>query len=425
MAVYRSEVSWGPVTWSFSSPSDSRPSLYFSAHDDNTRWGIQALASFEAVGMGPSEVRSIFVLTFDVPDDPGSGSLISGTNTLFAPPGDNGALFLGGNTIAIEKDEAADELRFITPAGTEIRSLTSFGANDASKLRVHAMGYSLQRLNALVDTAHEEDWTNFYSKEDGTNFRGAALTDDKPGIWSGWTYGAVGANPLTFQESQQVAGYRTGMSYAVAQGLRDLANRRYRIWEGGDTVDAGPGSGLAIDEAEAREHGILFATYVYGTSMDTVRYRKSFDKGASWTEGTVYNAGGTSNNSPNVEWHEGRLWAVWHNGTSILQSFSRDFGTTWSTPVTLSITGTNPKLLISHKHGLQWYFYLDGANLMLLRSDNFGATFIDGSPITVATAIGAQTVGAAFGPDESILVGYIVSNTWTQKRSQDLGRTWS
>ena len=428
MPVFRAEITWGPVTFSQPADNNAVPLLAFSAFDDNDTWGLSVFMQFEEVPLFSSnfENHARFQIRHLLGNDPTLGSFPAGTTEISAGAGDNGAAFLNGGTLAIEKDTDADELRFITPVGTITRTLTEFGMNDLSPLRVHAMGHHVVRLVTTVDVNYELDWTNFYSSEDGTPFRGAAMTAAAPGIWGDFVTVVNAGTPMDFAEAQQATEYHTQIDYDhPGDSPRATMTRRYRVWLGGDTVDAAPGAADSLDAARAEEHGIVFAIYVLTNDAEQVKFRRTHDRGESWEEATVYSVGGTSNTAPTIEWLDGRLYAVWHNGTDILQSISLDLGKSWSTAMSIGITGTNPRLLIQEEHGLQYYFYIDSGALKLLRSGNFAAEYIDASPITVVASLDDQTVAAEIGPDGGVIVGYIASNSWQQVRSSDLGRTWS
>lgn len=432
--VYRTEVSVDPpvVTGPALSATEfgTRPAIFISAGDGNENWAIEARLAYHSYGAGPVffEYRAEFYFYFAVTGlgDPGTGSFVSGTFFLVEADGNNGAAITSGFTMAIEKDEALDELRFVTPLGTVTKSLSTFSALDGTPLRMDGMAHQFVRPNGGGDGSAQWDWFDFYSKIDGTNFRGAALSDTAPGSWSGWTdvtFGSPIGAIANSANSQEPTRYRTKFTYIGADGARSGGSRQWRTWTGGDSVDTGPG-GEALDAARAPEHGAIWAAYVYPSTRDVLNDRRSFDHGGSWTEGEIYNAGGTTNSSPNIVWNSGKLVAVWHNGTDILQSVSRDMGTVWGTPVTLSLMGTNPRMIV-RADGLAFYFYIEGSDLKLARSADFGASFLDSPAILVAAGVSAQTVAAQFGSDGSIVVGWIAGGAWTQVRSKDLGLTFA
>lgn len=433
--VYRTEITFAGITVVGPALSatefGTRPSVFFSAYDDTNEWAIEARLAYHAYSSLPVlyEYRAEFYfyhLTGAFMGDPATGSFVAGTFSLVDADGNNGAPITAGFTLAIEKDFDSDALRFVTPLGTVTHTLTSFGALDLSALRLDSVAHQFVRSNTGADGQDNWGWQNAYSKQDGTNFLGAALTTGAPGIWSLWTdvtFGFPVGSIVRSTNAQDPTRYDTAMFYAAADGVRSAGNRQWRVWLGGDTVDATLG-GSVVDMTEAPEHGRLWAAYPDPASATTLKARDSDDKGGHWREVTVAMAAAAVQ-APSINWYAGRLYAVWQQGASIVQAVSLDLGTTWSTPVTLALTGTSPRHLVHPKHGLSFYFFCDGADLKVRRSGNFGTEWIDGAPILVAAGIGAQTVAAQVAPDGSLIVGYISGGAWQQVRSSDLGVTWS
>lgn len=435
MPVYRTEASFDGIA--ITGPTltaaefGTRPSVYISAYDDSSVWALEARQAFHSFGSSPviferrAEFHAYFNVTFN--GDPALGTFVSGGSSIVQADGNNGAAIAAGFTMAIEKDEALDQLRFVTPLGTLTKTLSSFGSLDASPLRMDSMAHQFIRSNTGADGSSQWDWFNFYSKNAGVNFRGAALSAVKPGVWSGLTdvtFGSPVGPIANSANSQETTRYRTRMTYAAADGARSGGSRQWRLWTGGDTVDAGPSTASLLDMTRAPEHGTLWAAVTYQADLGVVNVRRSFDSAETWTDATAYSAGGTSNNSLSVNWHAGRVWLTWYDGSSILQSSSFDLGVSWGTPVTLAITGTNPRHLVSPQ-GLSWYFVVDGGNLVVYRSGDFGQTFLDGSPILVVAGVETQTVSAEIMPNGALVVGYIAASAWTQVTSLDWGRSFS
>lgn len=433
--VYRTEVTIEGVTvvtpTLSSTQFGTRPAIFISASDDTNVWALEARLAYHAYSSLPvlyelrAEFYAYFAVTYN--GDPATGSFVSGTSSIFEADGANGAAITAGFTMAIEKDEALDQLRFVTPLGTLTKTLSAFETPDDSRLRMNGMAHQFVRPN--IGSASGSDnfgWKDFFGKENGTNFQGTALTTTDPGSWSGWTDVTFGfpTGPIANNvNAQNATRYDTSFSYTAADGTRSGGSRQWRTWTGGDSLNAS--GDLVVDMTHAREHGAHWAAYTYPMTSSILNYRRTFDKGASWLEGVIYSAGGANNRSPSITWYYGRLIAVWHDGTSIVQSISSDAGATWGSPVAVIATGTNPRHIIDPAHGVGFYFYFSGTDLLLQRSGDYGASFIDASPITVASGIGTQTIGAAFGPDGSVIVGYVTGGIWTQLRSTDYGRSWS
>lgn len=433
--VYRVEVTIEGVTVVTPTLSGTqfgtRPAIFISASDDNEVWALEARLAYNAYSTFPVlyELRAEFYAYFNVTynGDPGAGSFVAGAFSILDADGNAGAAITAGFTMAIEKDEAADELRFVTPLGTLTKTLSAFETPDDTRLRMNGMAHQFVRPNIGAASGSDNfGWKDFFGKEDGTDFQGAALTTTDPGSWSGWTDVTFGfpTGPIANNvNAQNATRYDTSFSYAAADGTRSGGSRQYRTWTGGDSLNSS--AAQVIDMTHAREHGAHWAAYAYPMATDTLKYRRTFDKGGSWLEGNIYAAGGANNRSPSITWYYGRLIVVWHDGASIVQSISSDAGATWGSPVSVIATGTNPRHIIDPAHGLGFYFYIAGTDLLLLRSGDYAASFLDGTPITVVTGIDPQTIAAQFGPDGSLIVGYIAGGVWTQLRSTDYGRSWS
>lgn len=428
--VYRVEGSFDSIA--IAGPAQSatengtQDSIFISVYDDTNEWAIEARRAWHAYSSGPViyEYRAEFYFYFLVGfGDPGGGSFVAGTFSLVDADGNNGAPISSGFTMAIEKDEAADQLRFVTPLGTVTHSLSGFGALDASKLRLLCVAHQFARSNTGANSSDSFDWYNIYSKEDGTSFRGTALSTTAPGIWSDWVEVIFGfpTGPIAnYTTTQGATRYTTAFTYVGADAPRSIGSRIWREWLGGDTVDAGPGTTLS-EMAWLKEHGPLVAAAIL--SPTTVSWERSYNRGVDWESGTIHV--GTAPANISLQWYRHRLISLWEDAGSIVQALSYDLGTTWESAVPLSLTGTNPKLLIDPDSGTAFYFYMNGSDLHLKRSGTLGADFIDAVQIVVAASIDVQTITAQFASDKSIVVGYIASGSWEQRRSRDWGETWA
>jgi hypothetical protein len=358
---------------------------------------------------------------------------------------DGGASFFAGGTIALEKDFDNNLLNFVTPAGTIVVPLDTvpgvgFTTNKPLSKNSLQSGlfHSGARYNDTLTWSETTNWRDFWIKSGGVKVTGSPMTAADPGSWDpavtnnriilfplgypetiyGQTTDLPGIytqNTLTFQSEFLYIPNPTSFYYG---GQQD-----YRRWK----FPTHPGAPGAV-AVTLREHGPIFASYISsgGSSLDTVSLRRTFDNSVTWVTADIAISGSGTNDSPNLAWNGQRLDAVWHNSVSgILQSSSTDLGATWSNPLSISITGTSPKFLVDSNHGIQYYFYQDASfNLQLVRSADYGSTFIDSTPLLVASAIGAQTVAGEFASDGSLLVGYTISGVWTQVRSRDGGLSW-
>lgn len=348
---------------------------------------------------------------------------------------------LGGGTLTLTKDFAHDILTATSPLGTITLTLSDLdpfvSPSYNNNVPIIPWGYGAQFAMGPPTTSppfsqipvdDEVKFSNIVAKQNGTTYQTIALTPGDPGHW--WVNNTTVFDPLVGNVNGPTSPYWSLTQETLDQKITgsltsgELPTRFtiYGFWRN-LTLPGSPG----LASTRAPDHGAIWSAYVDPTNAATLKVRKTFDKGQSWQESTLYMAaGGANNQSPSLAYLGGRLFAVWYDGAEILQSNSRDLGTNWSTPVTLPISGTNPLLLVDPSHGLQYYFYVDGSgNLQLVRSATFGNDFIDASPHLVASGVGAQTVAAQFAPDGSLLVGYIASGAWTQTRSKDLGLTWS
>jgi hypothetical protein len=361
---------------------------------------------------------------------------ITGDSATYTSAGSG--LFTGGGTLSVTKDDTTSTYTWSGPSGSDSLNYSYLGgvtdgelSPDICDMHSGTASTGVFPATTVHQTIVDVPWHDFWGSKNGVHIKGANLGSTDRGSWistfpeplNPWAVSRSGNVTVTSPDTgTEVVGHI--QSDPASGPLADGSALMFREWDQSVYLTTA-GGGAAIDMTTAPEHGAIWAAFVYGASADTLRWRRSFDKGVTWAEGTLYTAGGTSNSSPNIAWQAGKLWAVWHNGTDILQSFSRDLGTTWSTPLALSITGTNPRLIVDAKHGTSFYFYIDGTDLKLVRSGNFGADMIDATPISVTAGIGAQTVAAQLASDGSLVVAYIISGTWTQKRSRDYGLTWS
>lgn len=344
--------------------------------------------------------------------------------------------FTTGGTLKITKDEAFAKYIWQGLLGTSERTFADIGTITNGELapsRLELRNTTVQTSpDGFVFTTHSTilsvPFSNLYGKQNGTNIKGASLASADRGSWmpSGsavepWTISAGPNSVFTAPDTASAIVGRFDCNVVSGASTDGVASRR---WDQTVYLAGMDPSGPSIDMTRAREHGVFWAVYVYQNLLTQVKYRVTYDKGGQWSEGIVYNQAGTDNKSPNINWCLGKLYVVWYNGTSIVQKVSSDLGNSWGPGVVLALTGKSPRHLVDPATGFSWYFYIDGTDLKLRRSGDFGASWLDASPITVATAIGVQTVAAQIAMDGSLLVAYIVANTWTQRRSTDLGRTW-
>jgi len=372
------------------------------------------------------------------------GFSTDGSVTNFVPGG-VGHEFTGtnefetGGPVTIVKDETADEYQFTGILGSSDFTFASLGTVNDGELApaflemfdvsVSTFDDALLFASTSNDTVLTVRFNDFYGQKDAVDIKGATLATGDRGSWvppspstafDPWNVTKTATMNAAIADTGAAVGFN--FTTDVASAPPTPSGVAYQEWDqavylGGVTIDG------MVDMTRAVEHGSIWAAIIYSTNPTELKTRRSFDTGGTWEEVLAYSSA-SANSSISIVWNGGKLLAAWQSGADILQSFSRDMGTTWSTPVTLAITGTNPRLL-ARPDGIAFYFFFDGDDLNLIRSADFGTSFLDASPILVAAGVGAQTVGAQFGSDGSLVVGYIVSSTWTQLRSRDLGLTWS
>lgn len=419
-------------------------------------WAIEAAVTSHVYGAGINEFRAEFrprwwdgVVNISTNSDPetwlqvfdhdGFGGYISIQNV--AADGGNGATFFSGGTLAIEKDEAANEIRFISPGGTLTMPLVdatntqnNFDARDAGGLLFRGHGHHMHiPFGDVVANEATVKWHNARELKDGVQQFIIAMDTADPGTWGvdhtsqeidsfyAGQAGGCGSGVLLCERSnvQQATRYQMQFTHVVADDTptsRSVCNVFYRY----RNFSAAGGS---LDSCLIEDHGPIALAYVDPSNAENLLYKIATGDVSAIFSGTIYTAGSVTNSSPSIIWTRDRLRVYWYNGTNLLHSYSFDFGTTWSTPVALSITGTNPRVLVDPNHGLAWFFYHDGANIKVVGSGDYGAHV--GTPVTVVAAVDAQTVAAALATDGRLVVVYVSAGTILEKKSQDLGQSWS
>ncbi len=361
--------------------------------------------------------------------------------SIIEPDGNNGASFFNGGLISITKDFDSSQFVFSTPLGgvtvpfvwlSDQPPLTSNPwVPDNGPLVANGFGHALAFQDDSIINSEATKWFNFFTRRNGLPFITCHLTSVDPGVWTGWNqspytppFGYITSGGIIpTDDAQEVSRYRSKFIFTPPDFAHESASDevRYFLAPTGEVMQA-------LASVEVPEHGAIWFAYVYAATPDTLTGRVAYDNGKTWQERTIYQAMGSTNNSPSLLWEEPNLYAIWHDGVFILHSKSTDLGVSWSTAMPIAIaTGSHPYVINSPDHGLAFYFYIDGSNnLQLIRSGTYGNDFIDASPHQVVTGIDAQTISAEIAADgTTLLVGYIQAGVWQQVRSRDWGLSWA
>jgi hypothetical protein len=345
--------------------------------------------------------------------------LVPSGTLLILTAADGGASYQAGGTIAIEKDWDGFTITFFTPLGNMVMPLDTVTpgpgpaiGNFSEAPSTTGFWHSMYWVGATDPVLELARWKNFYWSVGGVHVDGAALTSANPGFWE------IVPDPFESQipnsNVQEALDYLTEFHATVPANDFFARATEYRQW-------MGPSVPLGLDMTTMPEHDIVFAVWEAMPAVHVLR--RSHDHGHAWTDLVV--GGVPGGESVTVQGFAGQVWVCYYDGTtSIVTRHSADFGLTWSSPVPVSITGTNPRLVIAPE-GTFFYFYFSGTNLVLSRSNDFGVTLFDVTPIPITASLTAQDFGAVLAADRSLVVSYINSGNWESKRSRDWGNTWA
>lgn len=425
--VYRAEVSWDATSFTVGNPG-----FYLSAADDNETWAIEARRD---AGVGVEQ----FFFYFNAAPDPTQGSLVAGTSS---QTGIDFSNYDGGGTLAIEKDEAMDELRFITPLGTVTKTLTAFGANDASRLRPKDLALRLSRTTLTVSDACQVHFYDFYGKRDGSAFLGGALTDIDPLIYTGplFSTNGVPANlPIASDNAQTATRFRLSLVYTYpADGSKSPTTNEWVIWAGGDNIGANPFR-ILLDTMCCPLSGMLYWVRVPHDSHFQVRFGWSDDGGQTLNESAVVNNPGDDYAYPTLAVDpSGRVWICYLDQNDLTQLkviISENYGRSWTSPqsMTFAPAGTVVSSLRLRFHpytgvGILLYRSLKDVRQRVLFWDQF-----DGSHLPVALFNPDKNVTAMYGSHYPTISHYAdgavesIFNDGTEQvfiRSENGGATW-
>lgn len=355
--------------------------------------------------------------------------------SFFGVPGISGApqaSFTGGGTITFVKDYDANKLTVTSPVGTLTLTLSDLDPfltpafpSYRNTFPLVPQGYGTQFTLAdptMAFPAYSVDYVtkfaNILNKQDGVTVQTFPLSvGDGTNFWPD--------NGLAFQPGVGTVFGVLAPFWTITQEALDqkveakvLAAtfppyRIFTFWR--SLTQALPG----INECPLSDTGSVLA--VWHPTSAGVMLRITRDDGHTWVDTPVVQ--GTTSNAT-VQYIGGVVYVLYFDGTTIRQTKSLDLGASWSTPVPVGISGTNP-FLVAGPNGELFYFYCASGNLQLQRSFDGGATLFDATPIIVAAVVTPQTFGAAIAPDRTLVVSYIALGQYFARASRDYGATWS
>lgn len=418
-----------------------QPAFYLSATDSNTVWVIEARRS---IGAGVAQ----FFFYFNGSPDPTQGSLVAGTSS---QSGADYTAYDNGGTIAIEKDEALDELRFITPLGTVTKTLTAFGAHDALVLRPLDLALQLTRTNLTVSDADQVSFYDFYGKRDGSAFLGAACTDVDPLIDTGpqFSTNGVPANlPIASDNAQTPTRFRLSLVYTYpADGTKSPTTNEWVTWAGGDNIGANPFR-ILLDAVCDPISGNLYWVRVPHDTHQQVRFGYSNDGGVTLTETAIVDSPGDDFAYPTLAVDTaGRIWIAFLNlvdQTLLYTMVSENYGRSWTTPHTLTLppAGTVATSLRLRFHpysgiGLLVYRSLTTVEMRIIFWDQFDVNhkplalisphpqvctmYGDHYPVLLPNANGRVDALYNEGPDRVSSESHTWGASWVGRLPQDIG----
>lgn len=440
--TYVAEVTVGPLT--YTGPT-SDVSAFFSPGPLRYSFECEDFGFFNPTVNRPGialELRGLPDGTWETREYHGwtlLGSQIATLHVLntYTSPG-TGA-FTGGGTLRITKDETLLTYTFQGILGTSTHPFTDFtglgpgfvepapGELAPDTLTLVSQTVALQSTGVQQPVTLLGTWRDFFGSKNGTHIKGATLASDGRGSWKAtsdvltpWAVTRIGNVAVTAPDTG--AAIALQIAGTVVSGVGG-AGTGFRQWDqtiyiGDSTADV-----PAIDMTIARDHGAIFAALVYPAANTILKKRSTYDYGATWSETDVV-TGAAKISSPSISWWGNQLRIVYQEGTAVRQITSTTLAADWNTPMTLAVTGSNPRHVVDVNHGIFYYFLIAEGNLVMYRSGDYGQTFF-GSPVTVVTGITTQTVGAVVAIDGSILVTYLSGTDILQVRSNDMGSSWS
>lgn len=332
--------------------------------------------------------------------------------------------YLIGGTLGIEKEVSADRLTFYTPLGNISTSLSAIAAQypgpnyaNETALTPYGLGHELfVGGNGGPAACHEiTKWYNLLVKRDAATLFFSAMSAAQPMLFDVTNGGTFG---FTENNAQEATRYSIESENDPSETFRGEGS----LYLDPFLPDQHPASGQ-IDCCPGLPHRWLFCVFCDMVGALMLRISDSL--------GHVYQTRPIAQPpacfSPSVQWLEGTLVVVYDDGTDIRQTTSYDVGLSWSIPMPVAITGTNPRLVIG-PDSTRYYFYISSGNIQLQRSVDQGASLFDPLPIQVNDSVAAPAIadfGAVCESDLSLVIAYFgLDSLWHTRISTNAGLNW-
>lgn len=407
-------------------------------------------ASFNpAIGATTTDDPETWPLVFDHdPSFPGGYLSIQQV----VPAGDNGAVFFAGGTFAVEKDEAMNEVRFITPFGTTTMPLAdptnarnNFNAQNDRPLFFRGHGHHMHiPFGVNVTKEATVEWEDAVDLTDGAPTFTIAMSTGDPGTWGPDRT----AHSLGFPEGVSVGGCGAGVALANI-GNSQLATRYRMQWThilADDTPNPRfvcnvwfryrillPSPNPTLDAVVDPATGILLYATVRTDGPKRVSCFFSTDDGHMFGEGTVDYKFTGDYTYPSITISPNGLVYIFYLGdvtNKLFYGVSTNKGKTFAPPQFLTVLNPpmdRPKARFHPVTGILYLFYYDSSttNTYLQRIDEVGVSAIDGSAVLVrAAATGPYDI--YFDANGLIFVGTrdVVTGDRVVVFSRNMGTTW-
>jgi len=343
-------------------------------------------------------------------------------------------LLTAGGTLSIVKDFASDSITFTGPLGSQSVALSAidalpggpYGYTNNTPLRPRGFAHETLLPDQTVgDPSFAEinqvDWFNLIGRQDGVAYDTVALSSGDPGNW--WPILALAFDRQSGATSSSLTPWWNFQQRPTRERVQSI-------------IDTTTTFSFQIFTTAKRRRPVMAANpidivlmpapnliaLIWESMPTALTLRTSRDDGHTWADTEVETT--TAANSPSVQVLSADLIVCYYDGIRIVTQRSRDLALTWSEPMPMAITGTNPRLVISPETGAFFFFYCASSNLLLQRSFDQGATLADATPITVALVVTPQDFGAVLAADRALVVSYTSLGQILSRKSLDFGLTW-